>query len=180
MSRDIWLISDTHFFHKNILTFEDKNGKLFRGDLFKDIDHMNEVMVDNWNRRVKPGDIVYHLGDVMIGPKEDFAKLWARLNGRKRLIVGNHDDIKYLSSGSFFNKVSMWRVFRDHGLVLTHVPMHESSFLGRRNDTDLPVLNVHGHIHQNKSPTDRHINVSVEAINYTPIHIEEVRKLGNG
>ena len=177
MSRDIWLISDTHFFHKNILTFTDKEGSYFRGDLFSDVDHMNETMVENWNRVVKEGDYVYHLGDVMMGPKEDFKKLWPRLKGSKRLIVGNHDDIKFLSSGAFFKKVLMWRIFKEHGLVLTHAPLHESSFKFRTNSSEKPILNVHGHIHQNKSPTKFHVNVSVEAIDYTPIHIEEVRKL---
>jgi len=29
-----------------------------------------------------------------------------------------------------------------------------------------------GHIHQNPSPPGRYINVCVEAIDYTPVHIE--------
>ena len=74
--KNIWLISDTHFFHSNILKFTDDNGELIRGKLFDTVEQMNECMLDNWNSVVKPGDIVYHLGDVMMGNKEEFKKYW--------------------------------------------------------------------------------------------------------
>jgi calcineurin-like phosphoesterase family protein len=167
--RDIWLVSDTHFHHKNILTFTDDNGDLIRPG-FSCVEEMDEHMLEKWNSVVKQGDIVYHLGDVMMGDKDHFKKFWARLNGSKRLIVGNHDDIKFLANGSFFAKIKMWRVFKEFGLVLTHVPIHKSE-MGH------DLVNVHGHIHQNKSPTPWHYNVSVEALDdYTPVHIEQVSK----
>jgi calcineurin-like phosphoesterase family protein len=175
---DIWVISDTHFNHANILNFTDSTtGKLVRGDRFSSAKEMDEFMVEKWNSCVKPGDKVYHLGDVMFGDKEYFQKLWPKLHGQKRLIVGNHDDIKYLSSGGFFSKVHMWRMFPEFGLMLSHVPLHESSLRrGPPNDPDVQVLlNVHGHIHQNASPAGPYRNVSVEAIDYTPVNIEELR-----
>ncbi len=164
MSRDIWLISDTHFLHANSLKWGDGT----RADHFKDVHHMNEVMIDNWNMVVKPGDKVYHLGDVFMGNKDEFKKLWPRLNGRKRLIVGNHDDIKFLSSGGFFQKVQMWRIFKEHDMVLTHVPIHNDHFR-------VGSFNVHGHIHEKESPTPMHECVCVEQINYTPVNIESLR-----
>lgn len=167
--RDIWLVSDTHFFHENILKFTDNEDQPLRPG-FSNVKEMNEHMLERWNSVVKPGDLVYHLGDVMMGPKEEFQKFWPRLNGRKRLIVGNHDDIKYLSSGSFFQKVQMWRVFRDHGLLLTHVPLHESSIMREG------MINVHGHTHSNGSPDGPYKSVCVEMLDdYTPVHIEELR-----
>ena len=151
---------------KNILKFKDNDNQTFRK--FEDVDHMNSVMIDNWNSVVKPGDKVYHLGDVFFGNKDKFKKLWPRLNGRKRLIVGNHDDIKFLSSGGFFQKVLMWRIFKEFNMVLTHVPIHNDNF--RKVD-----FNVHGHIHEKDSPTEFHKCVCVEQINYTPVHVEHVR-----
>lgn len=168
MAKNIWITSDTHFNHANILNFEDSNSKKFRGDLFDDVNHMNEVMIENWNKIVKSGDKVYHLGDVFFGPKEDFQKMWPRLNGQKRLVVGNHDDIKYLSSGGFFAKVEMWRIFKDFGLILTHVPIHVDNFRHAE-------LNVHGHIHQNPSPSGPYKCVCVEQTDYTPVNIEDLR-----
>lgn len=171
MSKRIWVISDTHFGHENILKFTTPDGSNLRP--FSDVEEMDECMVDNWNSVVRPGDKVYHLGDVMFGDKEQFGKLWAKLNGSKRLIVGNHDDIKWLSSGGFFKKVYMWRKFAD--CVLTHVPIHESGLYTHRHAQEgKMLLNIHGHIHGNKSPTEWHRCVCVEHINYTPVDLEEV------
>ena len=63
---DIWVISDTHFNHAPILTFKDYAGKPPR-DGFTDVDHMNQVMLDNWTSVVKPNDTVIHCGDVLFG-----------------------------------------------------------------------------------------------------------------
>ena len=166
---DIWVIADTHFNHNNILNFKDSQGRPVRD--FKDVNHMNEIMVDNWNRVVKPGDKVYHLGDVFFGSKEDFKKLWPRLKGKKRLVVGNHDDIKFMSQGNFFQKVYMWRVFTEFGLILTHTPQHQSALTGKRG----VLMNIHGHIHQNKSPEGPYKCVCVEQTKYTPVNIEDLR-----
>jgi calcineurin-like phosphoesterase family protein len=182
MSRDIFIISDTHFRHQNILKFTDSaTGALVRGDRFADVDEMDEHMIERWNSVIKQGDIVYHLGDVVMGDKEWFKKNWPRLKGSKRLIVGNHDDIPFLSAGGFFKKVGMWRMFPEFGLMLSHVPLHPSNLLrmvkpnGVWPDDCESLLNLHGHIHQNASPEGPYRNMSVEAVNYTPVNIEELR-----
>lgn len=177
MSRNIWITSDTHLSHANILKFTDNDtGELIRGNRFANIDEMDECILENWNSVVKQGDIVYHLGDVTFD-KERFAAMWPKFNGSKRLIVGNHDDIRFLSSGGFFKKVQMWRMFPEFGLMLSHVPLHESSLRrGSPNDPDAPMLlGIHGHIHQNPSPVGPYRNVCVEVTDYTPVNIEELR-----
>lgn len=176
MSRDIWLISDTHFGHKGILGFKNADGSPAR--TFSSVEEMNETMVENWNSVVKDGDIVYHLGDVMFGPKSDFEELWNRLNGRKRLCWGNHDDCKYIVEKRFFQKTMLWRMFPEFGIICTHVPIHKSQLVNYRHkpaDGQKYYRNVHGHIHNTDSPSDLHMNVCVEKINYTPINIEDVR-----
>lgn len=162
-------ISDTHFFHGNILKFRDASGALTRPG-FSDVDEMNQTMIDRWNETVRKGDRVYHHGDVFIGNREGFKSLWPKLNGQKSLIVGNHDDIPFLAKGGFFRKVQMWRKFTEYGLMLTHVPLHESN-LGWRGQT---LLNVHGHIHHNDSPDGPYLNVSVEKTDYRPVDFEEI------
>ena len=175
MARDIWVISDTHFDHANILNFTDKVGKPTRN--FADVEEMNETMIANWNSVVKPGDKVYHLGDVLFGNRKQewMAKNFPRLNGQKRLIVGNHDNIKFHAAGGWWGKIDLWRMFPEFGLLLTHVPVHNSTLGESHRFGDGPMTNVHGHIHQNASPTEFHRCVSVEQINYTPINIEELR-----
>lgn len=173
MSREIWVISDTHFGHRNIIEYCDRP--------FKDTMQMNMAIRDNWNSVVKDGDIVYHLGDVYMGWNEPqtISSFLASLKGRKRLILGNHDDAKDKTLYDSFQKIIMWRMFPDFGLLLTHVPVHESTlFRGATgNEQDPPkLLNVHGHIHEKPAPSKDHRNVSVEQINYRPINIEELRK----
>ena len=150
MTRDIWVISDTHINHSNILNFIDKNKNYVRP--FGSVKEMDERILDRWNEKVKPGDIVYHLGDVTFGPKDYFKTFWPKFNGSKRLVVGNHDDIKFLSSGGFFKKVSMWKMWPEYNLVFSHIPLHESQMQRYLSDSKTRYLvNVHGHIHHNKS-----------------------------
>lgn len=175
MSRDIFCVSDTHFNHANILTFTDSNTGLKVRPEFDTVEQMNECMIENWNSVVKQGDIVYHLGDVFIGDKEGFKSLWTKLNGSKRLIVGNHDDVKFMASGSFFKKVMMWRMFPEFGLLMSHVPLHESA-LWRGKGTDKQMVNIHGHTHTNGSPNGPYISTCVELRDYTPVHIEDLQK----
>ena len=148
----------------------------FKTRPFSTTEEMDEALVDNWNSVVKPGDKVYHLGDVTFGNKENYIKnIHNRLHGKKRLIVGNHDDVKFLAP--YFEKVMLWRMFPDWGLLMTHVPVHPST-LGENRFTGKQMINVHGHIHSNPSPEGPYKCVCVEQphMNYTPINIEELRQ----
>lgn len=178
MAKDIWISSDFHLNHSNILRFTDsKTGARIRPE-FSSVEEMNEIIIERHNSCVKPGDKFYTLGDVFFGDREWFKRAWPRLMGSKRLIVGNHDDVPFLSSGGFFQKVQMWRVFAEFGILMSHVPLHESG-LYRSKDRDRPMLNVHGHIHQNKSPKGPYHCVCVEHTNYTPVHIEDLAKIAS-
>lgn len=172
MSNNIWVTSDLHYNHANILTFIDYNGNRTRE--FDNVDQMNEFILDRWNSVVKPGDIVYTLGDTFFGDKEVFKRVWPKFNGSKRLIVGNHDDIEFLSSGSFFKKTLFWRMFTEHGLIFHHVPLHLLS-LFRGKDLDKPLFQVHGHTHTMGSPKmGPYTSVCVEMRDYTPVNIEDL------
>jgi len=167
---NIWFISDTHFNHKNILKFTDEDGKLIRPG-FSSIEDMNETIINNWNEYIKPEDKVYHLGDVFMGSKSWIEDNWNRLRGKKRLIVGNHDNISYIASKNMFQKILLWGDFSDFGFLATHVPTHASSLV-RRNKM---VQNIHGHIHEKESPPGPYYNISVERNNYYPYNIDELK-----
>ena len=80
---ETWFTSDHHFGHKNILEYEKEARP------FKTIEEMNETLIERWNSVVQPHHLVYHLGDFCFGKKNmDIA---ARLNGKKKLVMGNHD-----------------------------------------------------------------------------------------
>ena len=172
MDRNIWVISDTHFNHTNIINYCDRP--------FNSTKHMNEMLVSNINEVVKEIDILYHLGDVYFnGSNEELNQTWyGKLHGRKRLVLGNHDNGKDQKLNAMFAKITVWRLFSEFGLLLTHVPVHETSlYRGKTGNEKDPkkLLNVHGHIHTSKSPSSDHKCVCVEQTNYYPVNIEDLR-----
>jgi calcineurin-like phosphoesterase family protein len=166
--RTIFVISDTHFGHENILGFKLQDGSAVR--TFHDVHHMDEMMVENWNKVVGDSDIVYHLGDVYFGKGHE---VLPRLKGKKRLIVGNHDNPKSDHILKHFQKVMLWREFADFNCVMTHVPVHESALYKRK-------YNLHGHVHNGSHrgliEDDRYINCCVEVNDYRPRAIEDIMK----
>jgi calcineurin-like phosphoesterase family protein len=171
---NIWLISDTHFGHEKTCTeFKRKDGSPLRP--FRCAEEMDEVMVKNWNEKVKPNDKVYHLGDVVISRKS--LSILSRLNGDKVLIRGNHDIFKLEEYAQYFRDIRGYHVL--NGMILSHIPIHEES-LSRFG------CNIHGHLHANrvmgynididKEIIDpRYHCVCVEHTDYSPILLEDVQ-----
>ena len=155
---NIWVISDTHFNHSNIIGYCNRP--------YENASQMDWDMVEKWNSVVKPQDHVYHLGDVYMKASKGYIEnLLSKLNGKKRLILGNHDNGKDQILQRHFEKVFLWRNFDK--FTLSHIPLREENIPGNR-------VNIHGHIHQNPAPSKRHINVSVEQINYTPVNLDSL------
>lgn len=172
MTKDYWFISDCHFGHANMLKFTDAAGNPVRPG-FADTHHMNEHMIKCWNSVIKPQDHVYFLGDLCFS-NQTLHGVMPRLVGHKRLILGNHDNLKMDEYYKYFQKIMSWRNFTEfkHKFIACHFPLHPSSFEGRG-----VRFNVHGHVHKNSLPDQRYINVSVEVINYTPINVDDLMKL---
>lgn len=166
--RNIWVISDTHFYHQNIIGYCNRP--------FDTAEQMNDMMVTLWNETVKDGDKVYHLGDVYMGNNGGNAeRLLSSLKGQKRLVLGNHDNGKDQILQRVFKKIEVWRMFPEFGLLLTHVPVHQSTLGENRFGLGTHTLNIHGHIHQNPSPEGPYQCVCVEQIGYKPVNIEDLR-----
>lgn len=159
---EVFVIGDTHFGHQNILSFE-VDGKPLRP--FDSLLEMHMTIIENWNNIVGPNDKVYHLGDVAWSKAG--LRLMGLLNGKKRLIRGNHDLMKLSMYREFFQEV--YGVRQINGVWLTHIPMHESCMEERR-----AKLNVHGHLHARVIDSPKYFNASVECINYTPVPFDEL------
>ena len=160
--RKIFVISDTHFGHNNIVV------KFGRRHDFHDINHMNETIIKNWNSVVGKDDKVIHLGDVAhkIHPK-DLNDIMNRLNGSKYLILGNHDKVNVLLP--YFTTIRSSLQLRDKQLILTHIPIHPASTRGYKN--------LHGHIHDTSiTVSEDHVNVACEFIDYTPVELDQYAK----
>lgn len=159
---DIFVISDLHLGHKNILKFEHK-GKPLRP--FHDLHEMHETIINNWHKTIKAQDKVYVLGDISF--QVEMMGIFAHLPGHKRLVRGNHDLMDTQVYMKYFDEI--YGVRQINGVWLTHVPMHQSCVDGER-----VKVNIHGHLHANKIDHPKYFNASVECINYTPVSIEDV------
>jgi calcineurin-like phosphoesterase family protein len=114
---------------------------------------------------VNDEDIVYHLGDVYFNQG---STALSKLKGRKRLVLGNHDNGKAKALQENFQKITSERWFAEHKTILTHRPALLPQF------DDRMKYNIHGHLHQNDPPSNYHFNVSVERIGYRPIDLDQV------
>jgi len=81
--KNIWVTSDHHFGHKNIIRFCDRP--------FTDTTHMREEMIERHNSVVKYSDDVYFLGDFAFANETEISEILVRMNGNKHFIFGNHD-----------------------------------------------------------------------------------------
>lgn len=156
----IYLISDLHLDHKNIMGYCDRP--------FSSVEEMNRTIVDNWNEVVEEDDFVYLVGDLAFGRRRSKMRYWLKkLNGNVILILGNHDK-GYLDSIVHADKCVLF--YKGKKFLLIHDPKMV-------NSGDDWV--IHGHEHNNKpekypfmNGKNRTINVSVELINYTPISLD--------
>ena len=82
-AKNTFFTSDTHFGHANIIRLCNRP--------FKDVEEMNEKLVENWNRVVPEDGTVFHLGDFAFGGSGLWNSVIPRLNGQIYLIIGNHD-----------------------------------------------------------------------------------------
>jgi calcineurin-like phosphoesterase family protein len=78
-----WFTSDTHFGHAAILGYCRRP--------FSSVEEMDQGLIQLWNAVVSRRDEVWHLGDFGYGPSDRMRSVFQRLNGKKRLIIGNHD-----------------------------------------------------------------------------------------
>lgn len=167
--KERWLISDTHFGHRNIVNFTNDDGTPLRP--WDDIQEHDEALIKNWNDNIKPNDTVYHLGDVVIN-RRVLKEVMPRLMGRKRLIRGNHDIFKTKDYLEYFDEIYGVKagvdISKEFKFMMSHIPLHPDSVFPRWK------ANIHGHTHGNNMKDPRYINVCVEQIDYTPIHMDVI------
>lgn len=166
---DTWIISDTHFFHKNIGRYCDRP------------ENWQELIIKNWNDRVAQDETILHLGDFAFGSRRNFELLTGILHGRLLLIQGNHDRLSqtfFETHGVTLIKSSLQITLEGRlKLIFSHRPV-------------IPLadgwLNFHGHIHNVPPPPDgshlgpQHINMSVEVREYRPWRLREIIHPQNG
>lgn len=156
----IYYISDTHFFHENILKLCNRP--------FKSIKDMNNQLIINWNKKVKPTDIIYCLGDFCFKCSYIEARgIFNQLNGRKILIRGNHDKI---SEKLPWDEVYTYKEIDDNKrfVVLFHYPIEEWNGYYRNS------YHLYGHTHKDLSEKGNRFHVGVDTNNFEPKTLDEL------
>lgn len=166
-----YLIADLHLFDTGIINYEDRP--------FKNIEDYHTKLINNWNKTVKPDDTVYILGDV--GPVgmcgvDELSNIITKLNGHRRLVLGNHDKEYGFSTLDWdyigFEYVYDMPVVYDGFIILSHEPLYVNE--------RAPFVNIYGHVHGN--PNYKFVSkcgacVCVERIGYKPISIDKIKAL---
>lgn len=156
MSHKVFVISDLHFGHKNMA--------LHRG--FSSVEEHDSYIINNWNKVVNKRDTVWILGDLTMERSHNY-ELLNQLKGIKNVVLGNHDMPQHVPELlKYVNKVCGCFDYKRY--ILTHVPIHMS-------EASRHLVNIHGHLHEHSiQNSPKHINVSCEVINYTPVLLESI------
>ncbi|MDE5592940.1 MAG: metallophosphoesterase family protein [Clostridiales bacterium] len=187
----IYFTSDLHLGHKNCIDFCARP--------FASVDEMDEALISGWNNRVKNDDTVYIVGD-LVWESSDPLKYVTRLNGKKILIIGNHD-VKWLKRygiatvsddgrvelrdySEYFINIAQYVETSVDGVTITlcHYPMLEWKASRKIGSKKLGYL-IHGHIHNSRDKKymplwllPHALNAGVDINNYAPATFDELIK----
>lgn len=193
-----FVTADWHLFHNSILSFCKRP---FRG-----LDHMTEVLVNNFNSTVPEDGVTYFGGDMGMCNYKQMKEVIDRLNGTKILIVGNHDNGMNSMYRAGFDLVLYGVILHLSGeqVTFTHCPLRDTF----REDTSkmnggerfpnwwgenrpkfqkfiVPnngQIHLHGHIHspnkgQSKKIEGRQIDIGVDANGYHPVSFSKIESM---
>lgn len=178
-----YFIADTHFGHANVLSFDCRP--------FKTIEEHDSVIIDNWNNAVGISDDVWILGDISWHNPTATTQILRILNGKKHLIVGNHDGklIKNRELQREFIEICDYKeldVGNGKILVLSHypIPCFKNHYYGS--------YHLYGHVHNSfewkmmervkyemeelydKPCNMWNVGVMMDYMNYMPRTLEEI------
>lgn len=164
-------VSDLHFGHKNVICYDKRP--------FQDIEENDRILIENWNQRVGVEDEVYIAGDFAY--KNVYPEEWylSRLNGKKYLIIGNHDQrlLKNQKAMSYFDGVDKMMHVSDekNQICVCHFPLAEWNGFRKGH------WHIYGHIHGRTDGTfhymkelDKALNAAVCINNYSPVTFTEL------
>lgn len=169
MEEQIWITSDLHFYHDNIVSHCNRPTT---------IEEHNDWLINILNSNIKEGDTVYHCGDFGFGKNATFDNLkniLSRLNGNWLFIIGNHDKENQLKEickeatgkhqvlGYYYE-----RRYRGKNLIMFHFPIENW------NKQRYGSIHLHGHLHNNKTRLhiDNRFNVCFD-VDHRPYLLSE-------
>jgi calcineurin-like phosphoesterase family protein len=212
----IWFTADPHLGHENIVKYCRRPFWTTAGDIrerfaenrvpdhvkdeerWPDIEKHDETLIENWNSRVAVDDEVWIIGDFCWWHLDEVMvrAYYARLNGYKHLVLGNHDtdgDDEPLPVlvdlfGDRLHRYKQLRIGSDgrrkplsrkggQRVILFHYAMR-----GWENDYHNPAKgktgswHFYGHYHGRLMSHRTSFDVGVDVCNYAPISWPEVEQ----
>lgn len=167
----IWITSDKHHQHNNIISYENRP--------FKSVDEMDQKLISNHNEMVGEDDICYDVGDFFFkgghqGGKKTYCDYLRQYNGRYMIIRGNHE-----RNNSVIDKLtSATMQISNLNVLLIHDPINA------KTKYDLILC---GHVHSAWLATELCennkksliINCGVDVWNYRPVEWKQLEALYN-
>lgn len=178
--------SDPHFGHANIIKYSSRP--------FATSEEMDQELVSRYNAKVSSNMTVMWTGDGFFCPIEKIKEIMSSLNGRKMLVIGNHDRNPDVMLECGFDIVVEQCVLQVAGSTLRacHFPYFDSHPSDKRFSHKRPPIVrgemlVHGHSHSKEkfmtgAKTGKNwvqIHVGVDAWNYEPVSVAEIQNLIN-
>lgn len=176
----IFVTSDTHFGHDREFLWGPRGFTNY-------LDH-DEYIIKQWNSVVGFEDIVYHLGDVMLGDNEYGMNCLRQLNGIIYIIPGNHDtstriklyktleNVHVLESGiSGLEAAAATLKYKKYNFYLSHHPTITSN-LEKAPYLRMHLINLFGHTHQQKrfyEDMPYMFHVGMDSNNCTPVLLDD-------
>lgn len=197
-----WYTSDHHFWHDLVAIERGFSCDSQQCDCKGGAEAMNEAIIEQHNKLVKPDDLVWMLGD--LGIDKHGSKVYgdnrildcaARLNGRKQFITGNHDSVWPANRNARRNQRDWLDTFESvqpfarvklagRTILLSHFP-YQGNGEGREGLAErgtqfrLPDLGewlLHGHTHSTgRISATRSLHVGLDAWDLRPVSEVQVR-----
>lgn len=192
----IYFTADLHLGHKNILAYCNRP--------WATIEEHDEAILQNWRDTVKDGDLVYVLGDVVMGSIKKYTDRLRALPGEKRLIAGNHDAVwsgnhsstDYRQAGKLrqagFVSISQYDKIgnanflgwdSNEEVLVSHFPSEGESVNGRPDrfieyrPRDTGQIILCGHIHDQWVLRGNNINVGIDVWDYKPVSADTLKTM---
>ena len=161
-----FLFSDPHFDHRNIIKCCSRP--------FRDVDEMNNTILNNYFKTVRQDSLVFFLGDMSFGRDSKPPKFWLHQLQTRRLIYlkGSHDHgVRPTNTLDCYDVATIMSPTLHTNIHL----IHDYERLETTNDWI-----IHGHNHNNRPFFDRankRVNVSVDVTNFEPVSLAFVYAL---
>lgn len=193
-SKKTYCTADWHVGHENSIRFDHRP--------FRDLKHMHEVLINNYNSTVPKDGLCYFLGDT--GFRDVARDIIPKLNGRKVCVLGNHDKKSKMYEAGFDIVVNGLMITLGKSIVtMTHCPLRGVYREGptnqdgevmknfrpfemwhgesRHEEFSFPdfgqALHLHGHVHKRPGNDVRTYNqwdIGVVGNNYKPVSFSAV------